>query len=245
MKTRIPLNKINWVRLGARMWLPLFAFIPLSIFGQATPAPTPLTTYSISEYAEVMAAAQPDVEYKAAQKAKTTDTVPLSWVISQVQKALVQYNNSLGTGKDALPPLDSAEFDFKVTTAVVEGAKINFWIFSIGGSHEKDAVNDVTYTYSVPKATSSELRAEMNKPSKSPTLAEELVATIQRAAVAVKTAPTLGKLKFSKFTANIQYGVKWDASGGINVPVVATLVAGVNADVNKNSVQSVKLVFGK
>src|SRR6266576_2154341 len=41
---------------------------------------------------------------------------PLADIIKEVKKAVDQYQESLGGGKAALPPLQSAEFDFKVVT---------------------------------------------------------------------------------------------------------------------------------
>jgi polyisoprenoid-binding protein YceI len=75
-------------------------------------------------------------------------------------------------------------------------------------------------------------------------LTEELVKTIQSAAAAAKTAAALGKLKLTKIAVNIQFGVKWDVSGGINAPI-SLVTVGINGDKNKNTVQSVTLTFGK
>jgi hypothetical protein len=167
---------------------------------------------------------------------------PLDQVIAEVKKALKLYQDSIGRGPDSLPPLASAEFDFKVTTATVVGASISLFIFKIGGSHETDVVNDVTFTYSVPppKKPSGALQATQ-KPKP---LAEELASTIQSAAAAVKASPQLGSLNFSKLAVNIQYGVKWDGNIGANVPIQFVTI-GISGDKNKNTVQSVKLTFGK
>src|SRR5208337_4733104 len=98
------------------------------------------------------------------------DAAPLDLIISQVKAALDLYQQNVGNSPDALPPLTSAEFDFKTTTAKVEGFTINLLIFKIGGSHEKDVVNDVTFTYAVPSPTAA-LRSSRKKP---PTLTEQL-----------------------------------------------------------------------
>jgi len=83
--------------------------------------------------------------------AGAADTVPLSQVIAEVQNALNRYQVERGQGPDALPPLVSAEFDFKTTTSTTFGAAVSLLIFKFGTSHENDAINEVTYTYSVPK----------------------------------------------------------------------------------------------
>jgi hypothetical protein len=169
----------------------------------------------------------------------TVDTCQLSAVIAQVKAALDLYQNNLGSGPDALPPLSSAEFDFKTTTAESIGGTINLFIFKFGASHEKDAVTDVTFTYSVPPPPKPAALASKKAP---PTLPEVLASTIQSAAKAVGTSGTLGKLKFSQLVVNLQFGVKWDVSGGISAPI-SFVTVGINADKNKNTVQSVKLTF--
>jgi hypothetical protein len=62
--------------------------------------------------------------------------------------------------------------------------------------------------------------------------------------LAVKSAGSLGPLGFSQLTVTIQYGVKWDGNLGANVPI-SFVTVGLSGDKNKNTVQSVKLVFGK
>jgi hypothetical protein len=199
-------------------WLLVLAFvIPLNSFAQTstTVAPPPLPNVS------------------------PADAAPLDLIISQVKAALDLYQQNVGSTPDALPPLTSAEFDFKTTTAKVEGFTINLLIFKIGGSHEKDVVNDVTFTYAVPAPT-----AGLRTRKKPPMLTEQLANTIQNAAVSVKACKQFGKLSFTKFTVNVQYGVKWDGNIGANVPI-SLVTLGLSADVNKNTVQSVKLVFGQ
>jgi hypothetical protein len=173
--------------------------------------------------------------------APSGDLVPLSAVVGQVKDALLEYQHNLGGGADALPALASAEFDFKTTTATTVGGSINLFIFKIGASHEKDVVNDVTYTYSVPKPPT---KAGLLSNKKPPQLKDELERTIQTAAAAVKSSGKLANLPFSKLTVNLQYGVKWDASGGVNAPIQFVTI-GISGDKNKNTVQSVKLVFGQ
>jgi len=73
-------------------------------------------------------------------------------------------------------------------------------------------------------------------------LTEQLSNTIQSAAASVKTCKQIGKLRFAKFTMNLQYSVKWDGNIGVNDPI-SLVTLGPSADVNKNEVQSVKRVF--
>jgi hypothetical protein len=177
----------------------------------------------------------------AKDPALPADQLPLEDVIKQVTAALQEYQDHRGAGATLeLPPLSTAEFDFKTTVAKTGGFTFSFLIFKFGTSHERDVVNDVTYTYSLPEPKKSSLQGV--KPP--PTLKDELAQAIQAAALAVKTSSTAAGLPFSKLTINLQYGVKWDVSGGAS-PVISLVTVGLNADVNKNTVQSVKIVFGK
>lgn len=174
-------------------------------------------------------------ELKSAEPEKQA---PLEAVVAEVKKALEIYQNSLGNGPNALPPLDSAEFDFKTSVATGRGGSINLFIFQFGVSKEDTVVNDVTYTYSVPPPPKSPV-AEKAKQSE---LLKELVDTMKAAAAAVKTSGTIGKLKFNKLVINVQYGVKWEVKGGVQGSY-SFVTIGINAGVNKNTVQSVKLTF--
>jgi len=174
------------------------------------------------------------------QCTRESDTCSLNLVIQQVVAALDKYQTSTGAGADALPPLMSAEFDFKTTAAVTVGGTVNLLIFKFGVSHEKDTVHDVTFTYQVPQVPAG---AALSSKKPSTSLTEELASTIQSAAMSVKNAPSsIGKAKFQQLAVTVQFGVKWDGSGGISAPI-SFVTAGINADKNKNTVQSVKLIF--
>jgi hypothetical protein len=171
----------------------------------------------------------------------TDQASPLDLIIPKVKEALDLYQHNLGNGPDALPALSSAEFDFKTTTAKTVGATVNLFIFKIGGSHEKDDVNETTFTYSIPPPTPP---AQVQSSKKPPTLQEQLAYTIQAAALAVKQSKKLGPLSFTKFVVTIQFGVKWEGQAGVNVPI-SFVTVGLSGDISKNTVQSVKLTFGK
>ena len=177
----------------------------------------------------------------AALAAQSPDStlVPLDSVVSQVQRALARYQATLGSGPDALPPLKSAEFEFKTTVRKSTGFSVNLLIFTIGASKETDLVNEVSFSYAVPKATARDrerYRAAMN-------VEDQLFETIRGAARAVQSgAGAVGSLPFSQLSVTLQYGVQWDMSAGAHAKIqIVTL--GLKADKSDNSVQSLKLLF--
>ena len=176
----------------------------------------------------------------AAQSADST-LIPLDSVVAQVQHALARYQATLGTGPDALPPLKSAVFAFKTTVQKTTGFSINLFIFTIGASHQTDLVNEVTFTYAVPRASEKAIV----KYATAPNVEDQLFATIQSAARAVRSgAGFVGDAPFSALTITLQYGVKWDMSAGARARI-SIVTVGLSADKNDNSVQSVKLTFSR
>jgi hypothetical protein len=170
------------------------------------------------------------------------DKVPLQKVIDQVNLALKEYQENRGSGAaQELPPLSSAEFDFKTTTSTTVGGTVSVLVLKFGSTLENDVTNDITYTYSLPKPQKPNVGLESEEPP--PLLKDQLAHAIQAAAAAVKTSSTAAGLPFSKLTVNLQYGVKWDTSGGAS-PKISLVTLGLTGDVNKNTIQSVKLTFG-
>jgi hypothetical protein len=94
-----------------------------------------------------------------------SDAVPLHLVIEQVEAALGEYQANRGVGDYALPRLSTAQFDFTVTTTTTVESTADLCIFKLGGSHENDLVNEVTYTYSVPKLQSKALIGRCSFPA--------------------------------------------------------------------------------
>jgi hypothetical protein len=199
------------------------------------PAPTLLLVFAALLAISSSAFAQNPPQAKA-----TPDMAPLKAVIEQVQKALAEYQTNLGGGVDALPPLASAVFDFKATSAIGEGGTISFFIFKFGVSHESAVTNDVTFTYSVPKPPAG-LSSKNQKP---PELKDTLAQTIQSAAAAVKTAAKMGNLSFTKLVVSVQYGVKWE--GNITAGAqISFVTVGLSGAKSVNTVQTVNLTFGQ
>jgi len=171
-----------------------------------------------------------------AQSADTT-LVALDSVIMQVQRALDRYQHSLGDGPSALPPLKSAVFDFKTTVSRSSGFSLNLLIFTLGSSKQSDVVNDVEFTYAVPKPLKGV------RYSGTTSLEDQLYETIVGAARAVAAgAGGVGNLAISQFSVTVEYGVRRDSSGGAKGRI-SIVTVGLNADKGDNSVQSLKLTF--
>jgi hypothetical protein len=165
-----------------------------------------------------------------------TDPGAFADVFKQVTAALDEYQKN----RKVLPPLSSAEFDFKTTTSTQDGFNFQILVFKFGTNHEKDVVNDVTFTYAVPKSVPKLPEKGISQPSLQ--LKDQLVQTIRSAAASIKSANNLAGLPFSKLTINLQFSVDWkvDASGQVTYSFVTVGLSGAK---DKNTVQSVKLVF--
>lgn len=167
-------------------------------------------------------------------------TADLPSVIASVTSAMQCYQDNRGTGADALPKLSSAVFDFKTTTGTVGGLTFSIFILKIGGSVEKDSVNDLSFTYSVPAKPPA--RGIIKKEPQQ--LSDALANNILAAAKAVQTSQSVLGLPLDKVSINVQYGIKFDGNVLLNVPV-QLVTLGPSAGHNKASTQSVTLTFEK
>jgi hypothetical protein len=171
----------------------------------------------------------------------------LNSVIATVEAALKCYQDSVGSGKDALPPLLQADFDFKTTTAKTGGFSISFFVFKLGASREKDVTNEITFTHKVPppsKPAKNHGTAFTGKNQHPIPLADALVADIQGAAGGLKVAGQAAGLPFQQTKITIQFGIVDDGNVTVNAPV-QLVTLGLSGDYKKTEVQSVALTFGK
>jgi hypothetical protein len=171
-------------------------------------------------------------------------TADLNSVIASVEAALKCYQDNRGSGPDALPALQQAQFDFKTTTGKVGGITVSFFIFKIGASKEKDVTNQLSFTYVLPppkppKGVGIEHVVKGIPPQP---LADAIVADLQSAAAAVKDGAKLGELAFNKLTVVLQFGVIFDGNVSINVPI-QLVTLGASGDYKKNEAQTVTLTF--
>jgi hypothetical protein len=186
-------------------------------------------------------------------------TVPLSDVIAATESALDDYQTyakSPAGIRDGLPPLASADFDFKTVVDTKGGISINLFIFTIGASHEKQQTNDLDFTY-MPhveppsKATSEIFGFDGGKRKEPKSLYQDIIDTLKESAVEIKKAQDLAskpsvpgttKLDLCQLSLALSFGVTTDVQGGIKAPIqMVTLTASL--DRSKNNVQQVKLTF--
>ncbi|MGA7969700.1 MAG: hypothetical protein WA800_04365 [Terriglobales bacterium] len=170
-------------------------------------------------------------------------TADLNSVIASVEAALKCYQDNRGSGPDALPALQQAQFDFKTTTGKVGGITVSFFIFKIGASKEKDVTNQLSFTYVLPPPKPPKTVGEhVVKGIPPQPLADAIVADLQSAAAAVKDGAKLGDLAFNKLTVVLQFGVIFDGNVSINVPIHLVML-GASGDYKKNEAQTVTLTF--
>jgi hypothetical protein len=167
-------------------------------------------------------------------------TADLASVIASVKAAMQCYQDNRGNGADALPKLTSAAFDFKTTTGTVGGLTFSIFIFKFGASKEKDTVNDLTLTYSLPPPPKSIANRVKSKPQQ---LSDALANEILAAANAVRTSQSVLGLPLSKVSVNVQFGIKFDGNASLSLPV-ELVTLGPNIDHNVTNTQSVTLTFG-
>jgi len=180
---------------------------------------------------------------QAALKVETpAGTSDLPSVIAAVQAALKCYDDKRGSGPDSLPLLQKAVFDFQTTTGKVGGVELDFFIFKLKASHEKDNTHVTTFTYTRPKPKTG---AHPLKTKRSPELlSDDIVGRMQAAAKAINEVSKMGDLDFNQVDVKIQFGIKNDGSATASMPVQLVTI-GPNIDFNKNDVQTVTLTFAK
>jgi hypothetical protein len=182
---------------------------------------------------------------KGSKKTSKTDNsnqlVPMPLVVCEVEQALDAYQQDPDVMAAKLPPLATADFDFKTTTDVKGGISVSFLIFTIKYTQDKQTVHDVDFQYG-PKPPVLGLDQQKQD------FQTELINTIKAAAKAVRETndaqgTSQDSLVFKQLTVTLSFGVTKDLTVGATIPIhLVTL--GPSFEGSKNSVQQVKLVFG-
>jgi hypothetical protein len=179
-------------------------------------------------------------------KDQPENTADLAAVVQLVDHALKCYQ-ALSKDLDplqpkGLPKISSAIMDFKTTTGKTIGFSFSIFVFKIGASREKDITHDISFTYGVPKVILPPAKG-LTKPAPVD-LFKELVKAVAAAASAAQAQSTALGMPLSKVQIQVSYGIKFDGTIGVNVPISLVTIGG-NGDYNKNNTQTVTLTFGQ
>jgi hypothetical protein len=187
-----------------------------------------------------------------AQKTKFKEkdqTVKLSDVIAATESALNDYQSYAESPqgiKDGIPPLATADFDFKTVVDLKGGPSVKLFIFTLGATWDKQTTNDLDFQYSPHVESKSETFA-FNGTEAPKTLYQSIIDTltasakeIQKAQDAQATEPN--KLDLCQLTLALSFGVTTDIQGSAEVPFQIVTVS-ASLDRSKQNVQQVKLAF--
>lgn len=182
------------------------------------------------------------------QFAEKTNTVPLEQVIVVTEMALNDYQAqaeaSHGTANE-LPPLATADFDFKTVVDLKGGGGINLFVFTLGATKDKQTTTDLDFQY-VPHPVAEIGASAFGKDTK--TLYQAIVDTLTEASKEIAkanedtAAPGKPSLDLCQLSITLSFGVTTDIQGGVKVPFQLITVS-ASLDRSKNNVQQVKLVF--
>jgi len=184
------------------------------------------------------------IPQKATNKPKQTtkkpgaDVVPLTAVLEAVEAIVDSYNSRPETmgANPKLPPLSTADFDFKTVADLKGGPSINLWIFKAGYTHDSQKTNEVDYQYKPQTVVGLDQQ----------TLTDELSKAIEGAANQILGATdgdkSKMKLALKQFSITFAYSIGKEYTGGLNIPIHMVTLGG-SLDKTDTSVQQVKLVF--
>jgi hypothetical protein len=166
--------------------------------------------------------------------------MPLKEAIQKATKALDAYQKDpqvLGSDLPKLPPLASADFEFKVGTTYVGGVDVTFVVFTLGATTQTDVTSDITFTYE-PKTPAQGLLVERDEFD----LENELTKAIKSAAKAWRDSPAFQDTTLTRLAIEIDYGITNDGKLSVSFPVGAVTL-GPSVEASRAAVQSVRLTF--
>jgi len=175
-------------------------------------------------------------------------TWPLSQAISATESALNDYQTyalSPEGIKDGIPPLATADFDFKTVVDTKGGPTINLLIFTLGATREKQQTNELDFQY-LPHVQPRVDFFAFDGGKAPTTLYQYLVDTLKESAIEIKKASEqpagATNLDLCQLTLSVSFGVTTDIQGGVKVPFQLITIS-ATLDHSKNNVQQVKLAF--
>jgi hypothetical protein len=164
------------------------------------------------------------------------NSVELDKAVYEVEDAIRYYQTYLRSQTRGLPRLSKVEFEFQTTSAVGGGLSASVYVFTLGASAQRAVTHDVTYTY--PRLPSTGEKHDKTPPY----LFNELTDTIKTTVDAANAAKNFGTQPYNSLQVRVQYAFSKSLKGGANFPV-EMVTLGINAQADKNSIQSVTLTF--
>jgi len=149
---------------------------------------------------------------------------------------------------EGVPPLDSAEFDFKVETSGKTSADVEAWVVTAGVSTESKRTTDIVVTYKVPEKPKIKSIEMMGLAGLSDTdneklkqLQQQITDTVINNAQAAKAVPAINEAKFESLTVSLECQVTWTGEVGVKIPW--KIVFSPKIEGSRATTQSIKLVF--
>jgi hypothetical protein len=184
-------------------------------------------------------------ETKFKEKSPTYELAP---VIVATEAALNDYQTQAMSAegeKSGIPPLATADFDFKTVVDIKGGLSINLLIFTIGATRAKQTTNDLDFQYAPHIAPKAETFA-LDGSTAPKTLYQSIIDTLTASAKEIKKAQDgqtteLNKLDLCQLSLTLAFGVTTDVHG-LRAPFQLVTVS-ASLDRSKNNVQQVKLTF--
>jgi len=170
--------------------------------------------------------------------AQAPKTVPLDDVVAEVESSLRDYQKDVTSSDNVLPPLKTAELNFKTVVQKQGTSGSSILIFTLKGSKQHQQTNDLQILYGVPKPTGS---ASYNPVP----LHKELLDAIRTASRAIESSmpsSSLGGLNLTTTSISIKYAVTTSFSAE-GKPVIQFVILNLAESYNKNEVQSIELIF--
>jgi hypothetical protein len=175
--------------------------------------------------------------------------VSLPAAIAATEAALTDsqaYAESPDGIKDGIPPLATADFDFKTVVDLKGGPSVNLFIFTLGATWDKQSTNDLAFQYAPHIAPESETFTFGSGPAPK-SLYQSIVETLKASAKEIKKAQdtdpaTPNKLDLCSLSLALSFGFTTDVQGGIKAPFQIVTVS-ASLDRSSQNVQQVKLTF--
>jgi hypothetical protein len=215
---------------GLAVAILLVAFATDGVAQTTTPAPKPKPV--------------PTTKKKPSKPPKPADTVVLSGIVEAVELVVDAYNTRPETQgpNPTLPPLKTADFDFKTVVDIKGGVSVNFLIFKFGHTYEQAETNDVSFQY-VPKPIKPGGHFAIAQVQD---LKDGLTKAIEGAVNQIKGEESSDKsplkLQLKQLAVTLAFAVTGDYSGGLTIPIHMVTLGGTG-DYSKSSTQTVKLTF--